>query len=80
MPNTDSKWWTSLLIQIAIYIISTVIAVMTAYGSLDKRLTTVEVKQESKVDGERLERQLNIVKNDIIKEMKAELEKLKKEK
>ena len=72
----DTKWWVNIIIQIVVY----VVAVMVAYGTLDKRLTTVEVKQEAKVDGERLERQLNQVKDDIIKEMKKELEELKNNK
>ena len=70
----DTKWWVSVIIQIIVY----VVAVMVAYGNLDKRLVTVEIKQETKVDGERLEKQLNQVKQDILNEMKKEFNELKK--
>ena len=62
--------WVRWIIAVAINVIIMVVAIMTAYGSLDKRVTILEVKQEKKIDGVLLEQKLNEWKKEIVHEIK----------
>ena len=69
----DTKWWVNIIIQIVVY----VVAVMVAYGTLDKRVTILETKQERKVDGEELQKQLKKWKDEIVLEVKEAIKEVK---
>lgn len=66
----NAEWirWGILLVVNIILIVS---SILMAYGSLDKRVTVLETKQEAKIDGETLQIQLKLWKNEIISEIKA---------
>ncbi|MBK7979250.1 MAG: hypothetical protein IPK06_04405 [Ignavibacteriae bacterium] len=73
----NAEWirWVILLVINVMIIVSSVIL---AYGSLDKRVTVLETRQEKNIDGEELQKQLKAWKNEIIEQMKEEISRLQK--
>lgn len=70
MATTEKN--TSEWIKIAMQFIFYVIMIVVAYGALDKRVTVLETKQETYVNGENLQKMLKEWKTEIVKEMKEE--------
>ena len=64
------------LIKFVLYLVSLIIAVTFAYNSLDKRLSVIEAEMQHKVDLSILLEKLDMVKYEISKKMKTEVEKL----
>lgn len=73
----SAEWirWAILLVLNVMIIVSSVIL---AYGSIDKRVTVLETRQEKNIDGEELQKQLKAWKNEIIEQMKEEISRLQK--
>lgn len=68
--NKGVAEWIRWIIIVAINVIIMVVSIMLAYGTLDKRITILEVRQEKKIDGVILEQKLQQWKHDIVEEIK----------
>lgn len=65
------------IIKFGLYLISLIIAILTAYNNLDKRLAIIETEMQHKVDSAILLQKLDMVKFEINRKIDSDMKSIR---
>jgi hypothetical protein len=77
MVTAPNKSYKLDIIKFAVYVITLLIAAMTAYSAINTRIAVIETKMEQKVDKEELFRRLDDMRIRIESKIETEVKKIK---